>query len=80
MDSVHNSASLIALEDEHLAGVAGGCAYGSALEALKGISIGAINIDIDVNTQVNIINFIGNVIKANGDVAIDLGQVAQAQL
>ena len=76
MDSVHSATNLVALEDEQLDGVAGGCA---GLEALRGLTIGAINIDIDVNTQVNIINFIGNVIKANGPVSIDLGQLAQAQ-
>lgn len=71
--------SLIALEDEQLDSVAGGCWGPYALDALKGLNIGPINIDIDVNTQVNIINFIGNVIQAGGDVAINLGQLAQKQ-
>jgi len=69
--------NLIALEDHLLEPVAGGCAYGAALDALKGLHIGDINIDVDINTQLNIINFIGNVIQAGGDVAIQLGQQQQ---
>ena len=67
---------LIPLEDEQLDCVAGG----SALDSWKPIQIGDINIniDIDVNTQINIINFIGNVIEAQGDLMIQLGQQAQA--
>ena len=70
--------NLIALEDELLEPVAGGCGYGEALAALKGLQFGNINIAIDVNTQVNIINFIGNTVLANGPVQFQLGQAQQA--
>lgn len=74
MDNV-NGTGLIALEDDLLDCVAGGSAL-PALDAFKGIQMGDvnINIDIDVNTQLNIINFIGNMIKANGDVLFQFGQ------
>lgn len=74
MDNV-NGTGLIALEDDQLDCVAGGSAL-PALDAFKGIQMGDvnINIDIDVNTQLNIINFIGNMIKANGDVLFQFGQ------
>ena len=67
--------ALIALEDAQLECVAGG-----SLDGWKPIQIGDlnINIDIDVNTQVNIINFIGNIIEAGGDLMLQLGQQAQA--
>lgn len=67
---------LIPLEDEQLSCVAGG----HGLDGWKPIQIGDlnINIDIDVNTQINIINFIGNIIEAQGDLMIQLGQQAQA--
>ena len=71
------STALIALEDDQLDCVAGGTAL-PALDAFKGIHMGDvnINIDIDVNTQLNIINFIGNTIKAYGDVLFQFGQQA----
>ena len=71
------STALIALEDDQLDCVAGGTAL-PAMDAFKGIHMGDvnINIDIDVNTQVNIINFIGNTIKAYGDVLFQFGQQA----
>jgi hypothetical protein len=65
---------LIPLEDDQLSCVAGG----HGLSGWKPIQIGDINIDIDVNTQINIINFIGNFIEAQGDLMIQLGQQAQA--
>jgi len=74
----NTATNLIALEDDLLEPVAGGCAYGAALDALKGLHIGNINIDIDVNTQVNIINFIGNTVLANGPVQFQFGQAQQA--
>lgn len=60
---------LIALEEDQLDNVSGGHALFGDLN---------INIDIDVNTQINIINFIGNVIQAGGDLMLQLGQQAQA--
>lgn len=76
MENVKSTA-LIALDDDQLDCVAGGTALPS-LDAFKGIHMGDvnINIDIDVNTQINIINFIGNMIKANGDVLFQFGQQA----
>jgi hypothetical protein len=76
MDHI-NTTALIALEDDQLDCVAGGTGM-PAPGAWKGIQMGDvnINIDIDVNTQVNIINFIGNMIKANGDVLFQFGQQA----
>jgi hypothetical protein len=74
----NTATNLIALEDDLLEPVAGGCDYGAALEGLKSLHFGNINIDVDINTQVNIINFIGNTILANGPVQIQLGQAAQA--
>lgn len=76
MDNL-TSTALIALEDDQLDCVAGGTAL-PAMDAFKGIHVGDvnINIDIDVNTQVNIINFIGNTIKAYGDVLFQFGQQA----
>ncbi|HTU61390.1 MAG TPA: hypothetical protein VMF89_23205 [Polyangiales bacterium] len=67
---------LIPLEDDELTCVAGGY----DLSGWKPIQIGDINIniDIDVNTQINIINFIGNVIEAQGDLMIQLGQQARS--
>jgi len=70
--------NLIALEDDLLEPVAGGCSYGAALDALKGLQFGNISIDIDINTQVNIINFIGNTILANGPVQLQFGQAQVA--
>jgi hypothetical protein len=71
-----SSTALIALDDDQLDCVAGGAGLPS-LDAFKGIHMGDvnINIDIDVNTQLNIINFIGNTIKAyGGDVLFQFGQ------
>jgi hypothetical protein len=70
-----DNTSLIALDDDQLECVAGGDGMGH----WPGIQIGdiSINIDIDANTQVNIINFIGNTIEAYGDVLLQLGQQAQ---
>jgi hypothetical protein len=74
---MNTSTALIALEDDQLDCVAGG--NGSPLDAWKGFQMGDvnINIDIDVNTQLNIINFIGNSIQANGDVILQFLQQAQ---
>jgi hypothetical protein len=73
----NTTTALIALEDDQLDCVAGGTGL-PALDAWKGIHTGDvnINIDIDVNTQLNIINFIGNSIKAYGDVLFQFGQQA----
>jgi hypothetical protein len=65
--------ALIALQDDELDCVAGGHDWHGFHFPDININL-AVNVNVDVNTQTNIINFIGNVIDANGPVQIALGQ------
>ena len=75
--SPETTTSLIALSDDELDCVAGGRDYHGFHLPDVNVNL-AVAVNVDVTTQVNIINFIGNVIEAGGDVLVQLGQQAAA--